>query len=70
MGGVPGVLEEVRNPDEPQLEIDFYGFLRLMRWFADTDTERMLLREQTATKACGYTRNEVRGPAWAAFQGC
>ena len=49
------VLEEIRVPYEEKLVINFHGFLRMMRFFSDGDTERIIEKEATAARRTGYS---------------
>jgi Ca2+-binding EF-hand superfamily protein len=53
------ILEEIRLPDCKDLAINFKGFLRMMRFFNDNDTERMLENEAIAAKKTGYSKRDI-----------
>jgi len=52
-------LEDIRVPYEEKLVINFHGFLRMMRFFSDSDTERIIENEANAARRTGYSRRDI-----------
>jgi Ca2+-binding EF-hand superfamily protein len=52
-------LELIRIPEKKNLAIDFTGFLQMMRFFNNKETERMLANEGIAAKMTQFSRREI-----------